>query len=111
MIDFIDDLLNKMTMYRLVLYFLIILLAVAGIFGMFGILPYSIVAVAFTATFLTIAAWVVNWIFAWFFKAHPNSESAYITALILSLIITPVMPNDVNGVLFLLWAAVFAMGS
>lgn len=109
MITFIDGLLNRITMYRLVLYFLIVLLAVAAIFGFFGMLPYNPIAVIFSSLFLVVAAWAANGIFAKAFDAHPNVESAYITALILALIITPVMPTDAGGVVFLLWAAIWAM--
>ena len=39
MINFIDQFLNRITMYRLVFYFLVALLAIAVFFGAAGILP------------------------------------------------------------------------
>jgi ferredoxin-NADP reductase/Na+-translocating ferredoxin:NAD+ oxidoreductase RnfD subunit len=98
-------------MYRLVMYYLIALLAIAAIFGAFGILPYSPIAIVFSTLFLVIVAWVANGILARIMSAQPNSESVYITALILALIITPGMPTDVATVTFLAWAAVLAMAS
>jgi glycine betaine catabolism B len=109
--NIIDRFLNKITMYRLVLYYLAALVAIAAIFGAFGILPYNPVAIIFSTLFLLVVAWAANGIIAGFLKAHPNSESAYITALILALIITPGMPTDASTVIFLAWAAVLAMAS
>jgi len=109
--NFIDGFLNRITMYRLVLYYLIALVAIAAIFGAFGILPYNPIAIIFSALFLTIVAWAANGILARIMNAQPNTESVYITALILALIITPGMPNDVATVTFLSWAAVLAMAS
>jgi ferredoxin-NADP reductase len=109
--NLIDRFLNNITMYRLVMYYLIILLAIAAIFGAFGILPYNPVAIVFSALFLVIVAWVVNGICAKIMSVPANSESVYITALILALIITPGMPTDASTVIFLVWAAVLAMAS
>ncbi len=113
MLTFIDNLLNKITMYRLVFYVLIALLAVAAVFGAFGILPYSPLAILFSTAVLTGVAWVTNELFARAFNAQPNSESIYITAFILALIIAPVTPwgagANMMGVAFLIWAAVWAM--
>ncbi len=109
MITFIDSLLNRITMYRLVLYYLILLLAIAAVFGYFGILPYSPTAIIFSSIFLVVVAWVANGLFAHAWNAQPNVESVYITALILALIITPVAPTNAGGIAFLLWAAIWAM--
>lgn len=109
--NFIDRFLNSITMYRLVMYFLIALLAIAAIFGAFGILPYSPAAIIFSTLFLVLVAWVVNGICAAILKVPANSESVYITALILALIITPAPPTNTSGVIFLAWAAVIAMAS
>jgi ferredoxin-NADP reductase/Na+-translocating ferredoxin:NAD+ oxidoreductase RnfD subunit len=111
MLALIDRLLNRITMYRLVLYFLIILLAVAAIFGALGMLPYSPLAIIFSTLFLVVACWIVNIVFAKIFHAQPNTESVYITALILALIITPGLPTDTATIWFLLAASVIAMAS
>jgi ferredoxin-NADP reductase/Na+-transporting NADH:ubiquinone oxidoreductase subunit NqrB len=111
MLTLIDRFLNKITMYRLVLYYLLALIVVAAIFGAVGILPYSPVAIIFTTVFLVFLAWLTNGILAYLFNAQPNAESAYITALILALIITPGEPNNLSFAMFLFWAIVFAMAS
>lgn len=98
-------------MYRLVLYYLLGLLALAVIFGAVGILPYSPVDIVLTTLFLLVVAWAANGLLAAAFKAHPNVESVYITALILALIITPGSLMDASFVIFLLCAATLAMAS
>jgi Na+-transporting NADH:ubiquinone oxidoreductase subunit NqrB len=85
----IDAFLNKITMYRLVMYYLGILVGIAVLFGAIGWLPYNPVDLLFQTLFLLAACAIGNRMLAWFFHAHPNSESAYITALILTLIVTP----------------------
>ncbi|MDR3582298.1 MAG: RnfABCDGE type electron transport complex subunit D [Candidatus Pacebacteria bacterium] len=109
--NFIDNFLNRITMYRLVLYYLIALLGLAAVFGAFGILPYHPADIAFTALFLVLVAWTANGLLAVAFKAHPNVESAYITALILALIIDPGSYTSASFVMFLIAAGVLAMAS
>ena len=113
MLAFIDNFLNRITMYRLMFYYLIALLVVAAIFGAFGMLPINPAALAVSALIILAACWSTNKIFAAVFKAPANVESAYITAFILALIISPiaVAPFDVAGFWFLIAASVFAMGS
>jgi len=113
MINFVDRLLNKITMYRLVLYVLIAFLAIAVVFGAVGWLPYSPISIVLSTLVLLVACWLVNSIIADFLKVSTNFESVYITALILALIITPpkFAPIDYGGIMFLVWASVFAMAS
>ena len=108
---FIDDFLNKITMYRLVLYYLITLLVAAAFFGFFNILPYSPADLAFSTLLILATCWVVNMAFVKGFGALPNIESLYITGLILALLITPVAPTDYAGVGFLIFASAWAMAS
>ena len=109
MIKSIDNLLNRITMYRLVLYYLIFLLTAAVGLSVLGILKYDVFGLLFSITFLIAVCWVVNWIFARTFKVAANVESVYISALILALIITPI--QSFNDLWFLGWAAVLAMAS
>ncbi len=109
--SYVDDFLNRITMYRLVLYYLIALLALALLMGAFGILPYDPVSLGFSTLFILSASWLANRAFAYAFNAFPNVESVYITALILALIISPVSPHNLIGVGFLLFASVWAMAS
>jgi len=107
--NFIDRFLNKITMYKLVLYVLIALLIAAGILGGIGKIHYSPLAVAASALFLLAISLAANYIFAKIFEAPSNSESTYITALILALIVAPAA--NFSGFVFLFWAAVLAIAS
>ena len=89
MMRFTDNILNTITMYKLVLYELLFLLVVAAVLGVFGLVPYGPLMLAYGAVLLFVTSCVMNWIFAYFFAAPTNPESTYITALILALIITP----------------------
>ncbi|HVA97238.1 MAG TPA: hypothetical protein VND99_06285 [Candidatus Acidoferrales bacterium] len=109
MMKAIDNFLDRITMYRLVLYGLIGLVIIAMLFGFFDMLPYSPGAILFSASFLLFVSLITNGIFARVFEAPTNIESAYITALILALIVTPFQGAQDLPMLF--WAAVLAMAS
>jgi ferredoxin-NADP reductase len=95
-------------MYRLVLYYLIGLLAAALALSVAGLLfdPYALL---FSTAFLLGVAAIANAAFARAFGVAPNSESVYISALILALIITPI--GSLNDLWFLGWSAVLAMAA
>ena len=108
---YIDNFLNRITMYRLVLYYLIALVVAAMAFGMFGLMPYNPLSIGFSLLVILVASWVSNKIFAWAFDAVPNSESVYITAFILVLIVSPVIYPNISGMLFLSFVSAWAMAS
>lgn len=89
MLRFLDDFLNQITMYRLLLYVLIFYSLVAVILSFFKLLPFSPINLVISLSFLTAICWVANNIFAKLFNAPTNLESVYITALILGFIMTP----------------------
>ena len=105
----IDDFLNKTTMYRLTLYYLIGLVLAALVFSFLGLLSFTPFSLIVSVCFLAVCCRLVNTFFAGVFKVPVNLESAYISALILALIITPV--KGVQGLFFLFWLAVLAMAS
>jgi ferredoxin-NADP reductase/Na+-translocating ferredoxin:NAD+ oxidoreductase RnfD subunit len=110
--QFIDRFLNRITMYRLVLYSLIALVAVAIGLSALHILPYSPFAIIFSVAVLVAVSWSVNRLFSTVFRVPANVESVYITALILALIIDP--PSAANlfsNFGFLFWVAALAMAS
>ena len=111
MINWIDNLLNRITMYRLVLYYLVALITVSFVFGFFGVLPYDPTAIAFSTILITGVCFATNWIFARVYDAPTNVESIYITALILTLIISPITAANHAGVGFLIFASVWAAAS
>ncbi len=96
-------------MYRLVLYFLIILAGVGLIYALFGVLPFDPVSYILSFIFIILVSWTVNLTFAEVFEAPTNVESFWITAMILGLIISPA--KNVQGIIFAGWAAVLAMSS
>lgn len=109
---FIDGLLNKITMYRLVLYELGFLLVVAGAFSYFGVLSFAPQHLLFSVAFIFSVCWMVNEFFAAAFDAPSNPESVWITAFILALIITP--PSawiDGHYLPLAIWASALAMAS
>lgn len=111
MLSFIDRLIDRITMYRLVLYYLLALLGGAFLLGMFKVIAVDPTALAFSAVLITAASWVANRVFARVFGAIPNLESVFITALILMLILDPTTATDLKGVGLLIFASVWAMAS
>jgi ferredoxin-NADP reductase len=110
--NFIDSILNRVTMYRLVLYYLAIIWIVALGFSVLHILPYDPFAMFISLAVLLVLSWAANNVFSKVFEAQTNMESVYITALILTLIITPMKsPADFPTLIFLGWAAIWAMAS
>ncbi len=90
-------------MYRIVLYVLIALVLIATLLSFFGLL-YNPIALLFSVFFITTISLSTNIIFAWKFKVPANVESVYITALILTLLITP--PRSAQDTTFFLLALV-----
>jgi ferredoxin-NADP reductase/Na+-translocating ferredoxin:NAD+ oxidoreductase RnfD subunit len=111
MLKAIDKFLNDTTMYRLVLYYLTVLVVVAFLFDLGGVLPYSPVNFLFSTLVLLAVCWVVNTVCSKIFEAPTNIESVYITAFILALIIDPVAPTSETGIAFLVISSTLAMAS
>jgi ferredoxin-NADP reductase/Na+-translocating ferredoxin:NAD+ oxidoreductase RnfD subunit len=105
----IDKLLDHFTTYRLLVYYLIGLLVVAVGFSAAGKLSYRPDVIAGLAIYTVVVAWITNKVFAWFLDIPANNDSTYITALILSLIITP--STDKYNVLFITAATGLAIAS
>ena len=106
---FIDNFLDRITMYRLLLYYLLCLLLNDVVLSFFGILSFSPFSIIFSVAVLVIVSWITNKIFSKVFNAPTNVESVYISALILALIITPI--ESIQGIVFLGLTAVLAMAS
>lgn len=107
---FIDSLLDRVTMYRLMLYYLVVLVVGAIALSVIGVMPYDPFSIIGATVFLAIFSYVFNWFFAVLFRAKQNFESQFITALILALIIGPVSVQA-GGTILLFVAAFAAMGS
>lgn len=106
---FIDDFLNRITMYRLVLYYLVFLVLLATLLGSFGLIPYDPISISISTALFTIFCFAANTVFSRVFKAPTNLESTYITALILTLLISPI--KNTADVSFYFWVSVWAIGS
>jgi len=104
-----DRLLNRVTMYRLVIYYLGALLAIAVIECWRGRLAYPPAAILGTTAVLVLACLAINGLFASVFAAPRNDDSAVITGLILALIVGPARTRD--DYVFLAWVATLAMAS
>jgi ferredoxin-NADP reductase/Na+-translocating ferredoxin:NAD+ oxidoreductase RnfD subunit len=109
--NIIDFALNRITMYRLVLYYTGGLLAVAFGLGFFALVPPDPLALAFSAALITAVCWATNRLFALALRVPTNAESVYITALILALIMPAAPPTDLMGVGGLILASVVATAS
>lgn len=107
--NFIDSFLDKTTMYRLVLYELIVYLFAASIFAILGIIKFDPIDIILSSVFFVAVCLITNEIFAKIFDAPVNIESAYITALILSCIVTPA--HTLHDLPILAWIAVLSMAS
>ena len=111
MIKAVDRFLDHVTMYRLVLYYLMALLVAAFAFGFVRLVPHDPFALAFITALTLSACWVANKAFALVFDVPANSESVYITALILALIVDPVAVTDLKGIGAVAFASVWAISS
>lgn len=109
MIRRLDRFLNGVTMYRLILVWLVILVFAGMLFSLVGLLPYGAVSMLASTLFLLAVSIVSNAIFARVFEAATSNESVYITALILALIISPTA--TLANLPFLACAAVLATAS
>ncbi len=105
----LDGLLDRLTMYKLLLYYLIGLLGVAIALCVTGQLHSTPFDIAGSAIFLVLVCWTTNQIFSQFLQIPANGDSTHITALILALIITPGLTQD--NILFMLMAGVLAISS
>lgn len=101
--------LDRTTMYRFLLYYLIFLLAAAFVLSETGSLHLNAFAIAGSALYLAAVCWISNALFAYAFDAPTNKESSLITALILALIISPLA--TFANVLFLTAAGGLAIAS
>ena len=107
--DTIDNFLNKITMYRLVLYYLIFLVSIAAIFTLIGTLPFSFINLLLSVCLILAVSILTNTVFAQTFNTPTNVESVYITAFILVLIVTPL--RSVQDAILLGWISVLAVAS
>ena len=108
MLGVLDNFLNKFSLYRLTLYFLIGLVLAAFTLSIFGSLPFGPGDILLSTLIILVTGIITNYIFSSIFHARTNIESVCITLLILTLIIPIKFPTDL---LFALLAAILAIAS
>lgn len=86
----LDNWLNHITMYRLLLCGLGALVLLASVFSFTGVLSLSGTGILLSAAMLTIVCFASNLLLAKLYGAPANTESSLITALILVCIMPPV---------------------
>ncbi len=83
---------SGLSMYRLMVYFLLSLIILALALSLTGNLNFEFSEVIGTVGIIVISCYSFNHLGGLFFKIKPNRESYLITALILSLVVGPVDP-------------------
>ena len=96
-------------MYRLVLYGLMVLSAIAILFGFLGVLPFSGLQLISLLLIVSTVCFLTNFVLAKVFKAITSNESYLITALILFFILAPI--TNVQDIYISIAAAILAMAS
>ncbi len=109
MLAIIDRRLNNVTMYRLLAYGLVLLLAVSLLFASLDLIQLDYLSLVASISVLVVSCLTSNWLFAKIYQVPANSESAFLTALILALILNPTLKTE--GIVGLVVAGVIAMAS
>ncbi|MEK9176566.1 MAG: oxidoreductase, partial [Patescibacteria group bacterium] len=105
----IDGILNAITMYRLMLYYLIFLLAVASVLSFFSFFPFNFLQLLLSTAVILLTCYITNKFFSLIFKIPANIESAYISALILVFIVLPA--KTASELVFIILVGIIAMAS
>jgi ferredoxin-NADP reductase/Na+-translocating ferredoxin:NAD+ oxidoreductase RnfD subunit len=105
----LDNLLNKITMYALVLYSMRFLIAAALVLSFFGVLQVPFWGIVASFCVLVGVCFVANRLLSYLYKVPTNNESYVITALILVCLLPPT--TDPTRLLYLALAGILAMAS
>lgn len=105
----IDSLLNRFTMYKVVMYGLFILTFISLILSVVGWISFPVTDLLATLILLIFSCYFINLLLAKVLNVYPNSESSVITALILYFLLWPSI--KINDIIMLLTAALIAMAS
>lgn len=87
--QFIDNLLNRITMYRLVVYVLGILAVLGIVFSFFGKVSASPTVLVTSLSVILVAAYITDRGFGQLLNVPTNMESSLVSSLILFLIMQP----------------------
>src|SRR3989344_3573443 len=106
---YVDDFLNGITMYRLILYGLAVITLIVFVLSFLGLISFSPLSLLFSLLTLWFVCFVTNQIFATLLKVQTNIESIWISAFILFLILFPI--QSVSDVPIFLLVGFMAMAS
>lgn len=109
MIRTLDAVLGRITMYRLVIYSLLVLLVLSLVLGATGTLAFGPGAMLATLGTLMVVTYLGNVLFAGLFRVQTHPESSVITALLLFFILLPT--TDPVTLLQIALAGLFASAS
>lgn len=109
MTNLFENFIDSITMYRLILLYLIGLIVVAFGLGFIGLISINPWLLIISTSLILTTSYVVNSVLEQVFEIPVNKESYIISALILALIITPTM--SFSMILFAFWASVWAIAS
>ncbi len=97
-------------MYKIILYSLTFLIAIAVVLSLFGKLPFRPESLLYSTLLLLSISYLTHQIFAKIFRVQTNVESTYITALILALIISPPFAGEYISILpLLIWVSIWSV--
>lgn len=88
--QYIDNFLNKITMYKTVLYGLLFITVYSFVLSFFGYIYYSPLELLYSLVTLFVVCYLANLAISFTFNVAVNIESQFITAFILFLIIKPI---------------------
>jgi ferredoxin-NADP reductase/Na+-translocating ferredoxin:NAD+ oxidoreductase RnfD subunit len=103
----LDNLLDKLTSYKLVLYFLYTLVGWSVVASLLGDVSFKWYSILLSTALLVLVCRISNQLLSRHLNIPVNKESDLITALILALIISPA--HSVNDFLILIIVAALAM--
>lgn len=105
----LDDVLNAVTMYRLVVYSLVWLVVVVLLLSIIGVLHYSPIVLISSLGLLSAVGFATNMGLSKIYRVTPNFESGIITTLILFFVLA--VPTDTTQWLALALGAFIANAS
>jgi len=106
---YLNNLLNRYSMYKVVSGSLTILFVIALIFSFLGVIAYSPISMVLSLLVLGFSVWLTSLLFGLIFGVRVHAESSFITAVILFFIMTPTV--EVSGLLALLLVGMIAAAS
>jgi Na+-transporting NADH:ubiquinone oxidoreductase subunit NqrB len=105
------NLFRRVLTYRLTLYYLAMIVLAALVLSVLGSVHQPAMNLVFSTAVALVTCLGVNWAFALVFGAKSNWESVCISALIITLIITPAAPGNLAAMAFLVLVSAWAMAS